>query len=770
MRKKKLIKKLRNLDLNFDYVSTSINKDINSRLKKFQDQLDNIKEDRTRLLNQIECDNIRTRQSLKKLYLHNKSIYNSIQIINPNIYSKLDKYLKLPEESKSTRKLELVLARTASHALTKTSPIGFLNKTHIKSNRNIRISSKITNTILPNNVFLLYLYEFFLQQDCILPKIQLRKNRNFYVKDNNIYLFVLKDNLINKKTFKTKDSYIKVKSNSMLLHIINSIKEMWNLMDIERTFKLNKEEALNFEKELLKYGFLMIDDYFCDDLNSIGNLLQKMDQYKATWNSTISNIVSELEKLKLQFSRINRAYSLELHRKIISTFNRISAIANLPSFDKNSLLYIDNVTCDKEPFNGIQKYKNVFENIVKLYPIFDINTRIQEELLFELKKKNKKIDYPIETPWLFNMVGNLNLKFQSYWTNPNQLFKCKSNVNQKLEILKLRFFDYIFNYDLDETQTIQITPEFLKNLYSEIPYHLKNKSASYTFFYQLEDKNIVVNKIYPGYQSFYNRFLRYTDIPKKQKRELDNYYKILSTELVDINETVGFNANAFVPILDGRLIFDITRDKALNKKYKKIYNFHDLFLVEKNGEFFLKAKTGKVIKPVIGTSLIRILYPGKIAFYSSLFSNISLISDLACLFFKDIKNKKIIKAPRIVYENMILSRKMMLVDTNIFKKNFSKQNELEMFTYISEILTKNKIPTKFFYQSKKRRSETITSISQEFSKPQYFDLENAMLVKVFINSLRTNSYVLISELYPENIKSSEYITEWNLKAEGDICD
>lgn len=93
-----------------------------------------------------------------------------------------------------------------------------------------------------------------------------------------------------------------------------------------------------------------------------------------------------------------------------------------------------------------------------------------------------------------------------------------------------------------------------------------------------------------------------------------------------------------------------------------------------------------------------------------------------------------------------------------------------MFTYISEILTKNKIPTKFFYQSKKRRSETITSISQEFSKPQYFDLENAMLVKVFINSLRTNSYVLISELYPENIKSSEYITEWNLKAEGDICD
>nr|WP_069169079.1 hypothetical protein [Lactobacillus johnsonii]AOG27195.1 hypothetical protein BBP16_10200 [Lactobacillus johnsonii] len=61
----------------------------------------------------------------------------------------------------------------------------------------------------------------------------------------------------------------------MLLHIINSNKEMWNLKDIERTFKLNKEEALNFEKELLKYGFLMIDDYFCDDLNSIGNLLQK---------------------------------------------------------------------------------------------------------------------------------------------------------------------------------------------------------------------------------------------------------------------------------------------------------------------------------------------------------------------------------------------------------------------------------------------------------------------------------------------------------------
>lgn len=721
-------------------------------------------------MNQIEYDSIRTRQGLQKLYLYNKSLYNSIQIINPNIYSKLDKYLKLPKETKTTRKLELVLARTASHALTKTSPIGFLNKTHVKSNYNRRLNSKITNTILPNHVFLLYLYEKFLQQDCILPKIQLRKNKSFYVGEDNIYLFVLKDNLINKKTFKTKDSYIKVKSNPMLFHIINSNKETWNLNDIERTFELNKEEALKVEKELLRYGFLMIDDYFCDDLNSIDNLLQKMNHYKASWNYDTYNIISELEKLNLQFKHINHAYSLELHRKIISTFNRISDIANLPLFENNSLLYIDNVICDREPFNGIQKYKNVFENIIKIYPIFDINTRIQEELLFELKKKNNKIDYPIETPWLFNMVGNLNLKFQSYWNNPNQLFKCKSNVNQKLESLKLRFFDYIFNYDLDETQTVRITTEFLKNLYNEIPHHLRNKSASYTFFYQLEDKNIVVNKIYPGYQSFYNRFLRYTDLPKRQKQELNKYYKILPAELVDINETVGFNANAFDPILNGRLIFDITRDKTLNKKYKRIYDFHNLFLVEKNGEFFLKSKTGKIIKPVIGTSLIRILYPGKIAFYSSLFSNISLISDLACLFFKDIKKRKIIKVPRIVYENMILSRKMMLINTDIFKNKFSKKNESEIFTHISKIFTKNKIPTKFFYQSKKHRSETIASLSQEFSKPQYFDLENAMLVKVFINSLRTNNYILISELYPENIKASEYITEWNLKAEGDIFD
>lgn len=44
-KKKKVIKKLRNLDLNFDYASISINEDIDSRLKKFQNQLNNIKKE-----------------------------------------------------------------------------------------------------------------------------------------------------------------------------------------------------------------------------------------------------------------------------------------------------------------------------------------------------------------------------------------------------------------------------------------------------------------------------------------------------------------------------------------------------------------------------------------------------------------------------------------------------------------------------------------------------------------------------------------------------
>ena len=81
---------------------------------------------------------------------------------------------------------------------------------------------------------------------------------------------------------------------------------------------------------------------------------------------------------------------------------------------------------------------------------------------------------------------------------------------------------------------------------------------------------------------------------------------------------------------------------------------------------------------------------------------------------------------------------------------------------IKDVLKENNIPTKFFIQGRKKEynSLRITSVSVEFEKPQYIDLENMVLLKVFVNTVATSKWINISEVIPTNIGSEEFLTEF----------
>lgn len=769
-KKKKLIKKLRNIDLSFNYLSYPVCDELKQKMKDFQAVINRSKELKKDLDTELSKDSKYRQEQLKSLYEVNGPIYRTIQIINPSIYYKLDKYLQKYEDTKENRKLELVLTRTASHAVTKTSPIGFLNEIHFLGNGKIRSINKKNMTISVNNVFLLYLFEKVLQQDNILSSIALKKNENFYIEKGYIYLFCLTNDITNKKVFKAKDRYIKVKANPLFLYILKSKKSLWNLEDIKRISGLDSKGTLEIIRKMLNYGFLSFNDYFSDGLNSIDQFINSLMPFKKRWNPWVKEIIRQLKQIKTYLDEINACYSLNLHKKIIDLFQYLNKYSEIPTFDPKSFIYIDNVFFDNKVFNLPNKFNSALEDIIKLHSIFDINTKIQQQLIFELRKREQHFEVETKTPWLFNLVGNINLGFQSYWNNPNGIIKGKSTIVNELENLKSEFIEYILNSRKTYKKRIPIVNierSFVNILYNKIPEYLREKEASYSFFYQIEKGYMIINKIYPGYQSFYNRFFRYTDIPEKYKNEINKYYQSNRAEIVDIYETMGFNANAYDPILNGRLIFDVTLDKQKSKEYKDTYNFYDLSLVENRGELFLETKDKKTIKPVISTSLIRVLYPGKIAFYSSLFSNISLLSDLSCIFFKNIDDDEIITAPRIVYMNVVLSRSMKLISLKRIKGSLKNKTFCEAFEVICRFLDDNEIPTKFFFQGRKEefKSKSISNIGQEFFKPQYFDIENSLLLKLLLSTIRTTDYLLISELYPLNLSASEYMTEWNYKSE-----
>ena len=294
---------------------------------------------------------------------------------------------------------------------------------------------------------------------------------------------------------------------------------------------------------------------------------------------------------------------------------------------------------------------------------------------------------------------------------------------------------------------------------NQIPSELKKKKAAYSIFYEMDCDDVVINKIYPGYMSFYNRFLRYTDIIEKYRDEIKDFYKVEGENIAEIYETFGFNANSYYPIFDDRLEFDLTRNHAIDENYKEVINIYDTNLVYHDNEFLLQ-KDGTDYKPVICTSLMRVLYPGIITFYSSLFSNISHVSDASAIFFNQLSVDRVNVSPRIKMLNIILERQHWIINTDLIKLN--QNDNVSQFTQIYSFLKENNIPTKFFIQGRKKEynSLRITSVSVEFEKPQYIDLENMVLLKVFVNTVATSKWINISEVIPTNIGSEEFLTEF----------
>jgi len=126
---------------------------------------------------------------------------------------------------------------------------------------------------------------------------------------------------------------------------------------------------------------------------------------------------------------------------------------------------------------------------------------------------------------------------------------------------------------------VVISEEFIDSLINQIPSELKKKKAAYSIFYEMDCDDVVINKIYPGYMSFYNRFLRYTDIIEKYRDEIKDFYKVEGENIAEIYETFGFNANSYYPIFDDRLEFDLTRNHAIDENYKEVINIYDTNLV-----------------------------------------------------------------------------------------------------------------------------------------------------------------------------------------------
>lgn len=505
-KRRKVLDCLKKLNLEYNYTSYVTDFDeINTMLEQFENRCQQLLGKKNDFSDAIENDYLNSRNILRNSIMDDTDIYNSISTVNPRIYEKMKWYLEGElRNNTETRKLELVLARIVSHAFTKTSPMGWLNKVGIIGTMNpIRYELKKNNISL-NFVLLFQMYDRIILRDEYIEDVKFKLNKNFYIVDSEINIFGQRDNAQNHKLFKSRDCNVKVKNNPYFAPILNQAdKNDWYFKDILELLELDKEQTGVFIRKLVEIGLFRIDSYFSDEGDVLQHFVDKLGEITKEKDDLASCVRGDFVEIQKLVKEINQEYSLDLEKRIIEI----------------------------------------------------------------------------------------------------------------------------------------------------------EKSA-----------------------------------------------------------------------------------------------YHD-------NEFLLQ-KDGTDYKPVICTSLMRVLYPGIITFYSSLFSNISHVSDASAIFFNQLSVDRVNVSPRIKMLNIILERQHWIINTDLIKLN--QNDNVSQFTQIYSFLKENNIPTKFFIQGRKKEynSLRITSVSVEFEKPQYIDLENMVLLKVFVNTVATSKWINISEVIPTNIGSEEFLTEF----------
>lgn len=292
----------------------------------------------------------------------------------------------------------------------------------------------------------------------------------------------------------------------------------------------------------------------------------------------------EIQKL---VKEINQEYSLDLEKRIIEIEKSACEKCGLDAgFKSREFIYKDNIVVKDKVHNLPESAQYSISKLMQLYTIFDVNTRIQQEVKMELERKMKTDSIPINNPYIFQLVANVNMKYSNFWIDPWKQITSESEIIKKLDELRTSFINELLKSA--EKNEVVISEEFIDSLINQIPSELKKKKAAYSIFYEMDCDDVVINKIYPGYMSFYNRFLRYTDIIEKYRDEIKDFYKVEGENIAEIYETFGFNANSYYPIFDDRLEFDLTRNHAIDENYKEVINIYDTNLVYHDNEFLLQ--------------------------------------------------------------------------------------------------------------------------------------------------------------------------------------
>ncbi|XCB29012.1 hypothetical protein RQN30_06910 [Arcanobacterium hippocoleae] len=413
---------------------------------------------------------------------------------------------------------------------------------------------------------------------------------------------------------------------------------------------MSVSDARDAMRTMVGLGLVNIEEHLTERLDGMSALLERMESYALPVEGPVAETIADLRTMHALWMRLVDRYSESDHQDYVTYFECINERLGILGFDTRDALFLDQVSATGSE-DGLTKHQlDDLDTLLVLAPAFDVNTLIQQELIYRLGGYDQLEQQDLADGAFFRLLTEVNLAYAHYWSDPFEHFASQCPNVDALQRVKQEFIEIIRGrFTAGVTSEVEILSEDVNRLQGMLPDGVTAHGYVYSVFGQhCPDGKLVVNNFYPGHMSFMHRYTRHLDLGDEINNRLRAFYHRAGQVPIEIYETMGFNANIHRPCYEERLLFDASRDRSDGGRFIRQIPLGQCRLVPRGSGIGLKGYDGLTRVPILPSSLIRVLYPGQVAFFASLFDNISFINNLAGLFLSEEGNKDIVLSPECV--------------------------------------------------------------------------------------------------------------------------
>lgn len=324
------------------------------KIKDYYEDKSYLKE---KIENMFKSKEEQERQDVLKIFLEEESLMNSLKFIQPSIVDKGRRYFAgmVKKPGVEERKLDNTLIKILTRGAYKTSPFSTLTKVgaglFVDKKTIGREKEQSVRATEISGAYVLRIYEKMLLFPEIFKKLKFTLNESCTVLRGEYYWTTLMDQPEKrKKSFRTTDTLMKIKSNRLIegLHLKFTEKEILTYEEMESVLiaeGVSRDNAFKYLQKFFKNNLILgLEQLEEVRVDILGALLHQLDKFDVKENDEINSIYSLIEKIrdKLKyFDSLENEESFNEFKEVESLFEKVTEILGLPKVDSRYLLYQD---------------------------------------------------------------------------------------------------------------------------------------------------------------------------------------------------------------------------------------------------------------------------------------------------------------------------------------------------------------------------------------------------------------------------------------------